>query len=248
MNLEDIDIDKIEKQFAALKKRAANAKEFYQSLEKLPLEKVIDGVSDDVDDTITAFLPVFKKTRFAQWKTRAIPIEAVNKILVEFELEVAKEYTSTISSVIARQLIKTLAIVEWMTTHKLIVFDVARLIQQQILKITWEGMPYVNPMVYVMAAFSPEARVGLKDIAVEKYKAQRDFIEKLAAVMVLLMTISLVEGIVGAFELLRSKSQWAILNRLIQDALSSLEAKSFPQAKGRWRRQARHRIRSKRGK
>lgn len=100
-----------------LKKKIEETLTFYRDLQKAPLPKKIEAISDEVEAATERFVPKLNAKLLQLWKKRAVKIEKVNEQLQLFEYTVCQQMTASAEAVIVGEIHKVLRKFEWFAGH-----------------------------------------------------------------------------------------------------------------------------------
>lgn len=243
---------------AILEKKVDASIEFYRSLQKKPLPNIID-IADYTADSIGGIIKLTDAETMGKWNKRAINIRSVNLELRKFESAVMSTLTKGSHAILAGEFLRIISLFEWLLSHlgeiTIIVYEVAKILfksgkkvieqmGEKVIKDTFSGRyvyAYLRFMVDPLGA-SKRAAVAAKldaERLSERIAEFAIFLLSVTVVGVLVKYLNRVVDAVGEYDYYKTLVP---LVKLRSDAIDGLQAKAFPQGKGRVRRVRRTRV------
>lgn len=216
------------------KAKVDHALAFYDELMSADIPESIILIGDVSEPLVEKFVPPLDKEELQIWHRRAIPIEAVNRILRTFEVEVIQSLTVSSTSLILREVHKVLKRYEFFIGH----------IGELTLIIT-------GALAFAEGYFEDDLKRGsanawraimsldakaLKAAIIERAKLLQEIAGYILESAILGIVTSIVEASLVAFTAEKWAEHVGPMIEVRKRAIQSLKDAAFPQGKGRVRR------------
>lgn len=233
----------------ALEKQIKASLDYYKALQTLPLPDAIKGTADFTNENIEQLLPKLDAAVLAKWRKRAIKIETVNKVLRDFEVNVAGYLTSSTADELTRQVYKTLSTIEYMANHSgeifLLLEASIRLIYNNV-EFKDLGASYLASLYYYYTGDYKALEDEVAETATKLYGDLKTAAAVIGSLVAIKILIDSMESAVAVFSVKRFAKSIAPIRDIVRDAWRAMQAGAFPQGTGRRRRDKVHRIRKRR--
>jgi len=238
----------LEEKLQSLLEEAMEKKQLLDKMLKAPLPDQIDAIADLSDSMVEALIPMTGKATYAKWRKRAAKIEAINSVLVDFEIKAKNTMVAGEYFVIAKNLERAIFKWKWLignigiitlSAHQ--IFSSAINVQSSALALLW---------FEIMAALYPgEGYIQREELEAQEINEQMRFAKSSIEAISVYATISVITQIVQellvGFTYAGMKRSLRPLIKIKKEAIYDMEQKAFPQGSGRVRRKKVHRIRNK---
>lgn len=260
MAVEDYIAAKINSEAAALREKAEKIRGEMLAILKAPLPDQIVTIGDAADVAVEKIIGKVNTKELRQWRTRAIKIEAVNKILATFEKEVAEALVRNPGAITVRAYHQAIALPEFLLNH---IASLSALLGS-VIGLTIRPAARAGRGVLEAALASLELVAAQFSRLVDGGKAAREAqadlerasasVNKELATIIKVISMIVASGVliagakagIAAFSAAKLKDAALPISAAKLKALDALKSAAFPQGSGRVRRRKEHRIRARR--
>ena len=91
--------------------------QFYKDLQNLTLPESIVAIGDETESLLDKYVPMLGPDVMKKWKIRGETIEDINAALNQMEIDVCRELTVSLQSILRKEIHSIIARLEWVAGH-----------------------------------------------------------------------------------------------------------------------------------
>lgn len=235
-------IDTLPDRVAAMRKKVDELVRYYGGLKDLDLPEQIISVGNEINKETELLVPLIDTETLKKWNKRMIKIESVNAVLRNIEESAVYDLTVSSSTIFAKEIHKTLRVIEWLLGHADQITGVSKLAFEKAEK------KYGEQILWGVLGFFINLAIGDLDGIDKSIDGIGNGLDSastfIAECVMGSIAISAVESLLAGFSIESFRRKIEPILTLKSNAEADVMRMAFPVGKpGRARRKKAHRVR-----